>query len=235
MSARNQLQFFLVSLELLHTHTATAWSIPRLRFDVLSTSSHICASVCAIAELREDFTSIGHGHGILLLGGSKICREVNVLREATAQEAEELEETVSTRKALVKPLSTLIGLLTSKFMAIALAVAALAAALVEVFEDVSPGGHHRAVLLAINELLDILETTRLVKGQMLLHIMKNQLLRLAIVGGATALTLVEALRSEHTTGYSCSPPGRPVSVWGSFAVVSRKREIERTSHCLKSR
>jgi hypothetical protein len=111
------------------------------------------------------------------------------------QEAEELEDAISTRKALVKPLSALVGLLTSKFIAIALAVAALAAALVEVFEDVSPGGHHGAVLLAINELLEILETARLVKGQFLLHIMRNHLLRLAIVGGATAFALVEALSS----------------------------------------
>jgi hypothetical protein len=80
-------------------------------------------------------------------------------------------------------------------MAISLAVAALAAALVEVFEDISPGGHHGAVLLAINELLEILETARLVKGQLLLNIMKNQLLRLAILGGATAFAFVEALSS----------------------------------------
>jgi hypothetical protein len=192
--SRNQLQLLLVSFVLLPTYTA-AWTMPRFRFDLVSTSSHIGASVCAIAELREDFTSIGHGHGILLLGGSKICREVNVLREAMAQEAEELEDAVSTRKVLVKPLSTLVGLLASKFMAISLAVAALAAALVEVFEDISPGGHHGAVLLAINELLEILETARLVKGQLLLNIMKNQLLRLAILGGATAFAFVEALSS----------------------------------------
>jgi hypothetical protein len=165
------------------------------RLDWLSTSTHVGASVCAIAELTEDFESIGHGHAMLLIGGSKVCREVNVLREALAQEAEELEEAASTRNALAKPLSALVGLLANKFVAIFLAVAALAAALVEIFQDLSPGGHHGAVLLASNELLEILETGRLVKGRLLQKVIGNQLLRLAIVGGATALALVEALSS----------------------------------------
>jgi hypothetical protein len=106
----------VVSFVLLPSYTV-AWTMPRS----LSTSSHIGASVCSIAELREAIT----------------------------QEVDELEEAVSTRKALVKPLSTFIGLVTSKFAAISLAVAALAAALVEVSKDVSPGGHHGVIVLAI--------------------------------------------------------------------------------------
>jgi putative NADH-flavin reductase len=83
-------------------------------------------------------------------------------------------------------------LLSTKITATALALAALWAAFVEVFQDTSPGGHHGAVLLATNELLELLEASRLLRGR-LLKVLKNQVLRLLLVGGAAALALVEAL------------------------------------------
>jgi hypothetical protein len=77
-----QVRLLLVSLVLLPA------SLPRGRYSIcLSTSSELWNfRVCAIAELREEktFTSIGRGHGILLLG-SRICREVNVLRVRQGQ------------------------------------------------------------------------------------------------------------------------------------------------------
>jgi hypothetical protein len=90
-------------------------------------------------------------------------------------------------------------------MAIALATAALAAALVKVLEDVSPGGHHTvpSVLLANNQRAP--SSWRFYRrhvsskaSQLLLaNIMNNQFLRLAIiVGGATAFALVEAALSS---------------------------------------
>lgn len=59
------------------------------RIDWISASAHVGAVVSASAELREDVESIGHGHGMLLLCGSKLCRELNVMRGAFAGEAED--------------------------------------------------------------------------------------------------------------------------------------------------
>lgn len=173
----------------LYLPTSLAWNA-RPKVDLLSLGGHVGAAVGATAELAEEFESIGHHHGMLLLCASKMCRELNVMREATVEQVEELEE--ETNFSLMRPLAKLFYLLTSKWVAVSLSLAALAAAFAEVWEDFSPGGHHGAVLLAINELLELLEQSRVARGRVLRGL-KNSLFRIALLGGATILALVETV------------------------------------------
>jgi hypothetical protein len=75
-----------------------------------------------------------------------------------------------------------------------LALGGLAAAIMEVVEDVRPGGHHGAAFLAVNELLDLLTESRIVRGR-LLRVIEKQGLRLLLVSGATLLADIEMVRT----------------------------------------
>ena len=190
-----RLAFILALVLVQPTMALTASSSSRV--DLLSIGSHVGAAVSASAELWEDYEWIGHGHGMLLLCGSKICRELNVLREAIAGQVEELEEANFGKGILLRPFLILLQLLNSTVIVVGLALAGLSAALMEVLEDSSPGGHHGAVLLAVNELLELLEASRLAKGRFL-HVIRNQVFRLVLTGGATIFALIETVGSAAT-------------------------------------
>lgn len=173
-----------------------AWASPR-RIDPISAAAHVGAVVSASAELYEDLegAAIGHGHGLLLLCGSRVCRELNVMREAFAGEAEDLEDTRlgTTIPSLRRPLNALIRLLTCATVSITLALGGLMAAFLEVFRDARPGGHHGAVFLATNELCELLEESRIAKGR-LLKVVENRRLRLFLLVNATIFAVVETIR-----------------------------------------
>ena len=113
-----------VALSLLCTVPAAAVriSLPGLTGRGLDASSHIGAAVCAGAELMEDFEAIGHGHGMLLLVGSKFCREAYVLRESAAETAEDLGEGAV---SVIRLVGGLWRLLTSRLVSSILAIGAL--------------------------------------------------------------------------------------------------------------
>lgn len=71
------------------------------------------------------------------------------------------------------------------------------AASVEVVEDVAPGGHHGAVLLALNELLEIGESisANVLKRSWLQEVFENRILRIAILLGAACLAALETFSS----------------------------------------
>jgi hypothetical protein len=54
-------------------------SMPSL--GLVSVCAHVDAVVSTSEELVEDVESIGHAPGMLLLSGSRLCRELSVLRE----------------------------------------------------------------------------------------------------------------------------------------------------------
>jgi len=169
------------------------------RVDPWSAAAHVGAVVSASAELREDMESIGHGHGMLLLCGSKLCRELNVIREAFAGEAEDLEQTRLGTTLLRKPLNVLLRVLTSTTMTCALAFGGLMAALLEVVKDTRPGGHHGAVFLAMNELCELLAESRVAKGR-LLKVCENVKFRLFLLLNATLYALMETIRDVTAVG-----------------------------------
>ena len=170
-----------------------AWATPRM--DPLSVAAQVGAVVSASAELYEDveLASVGHSHGLLLLCGSMVCRELNVMREAFAGEAEDLEETRLGTRRLRRPLNALLRVLTSKILAMTLALGGLMAAFLEVFRDFRPGGHHGAVFLATNELCELLEESGVAKGRVLKAV-ENRKFRLFLLLNATIFASIETVR-----------------------------------------
>jgi len=159
--------------------------------------TNVGAAVCACFEVAEDLEHVGHGHGMVLLTTSRLCRETNVLREAALSQAEKIEESSlkmagRIQAAVKKSWKFLLRKLSSTAATMALSLGALAAALNEVFEDVTPGGHHGALLLAVNELLEILESSNIVKGRVLTW-MKKRVLRLSLLLGAFVCALLETV------------------------------------------
>jgi len=142
---------------------------------LVTASTHLGAVVCAGFEVAEDVATIRHGHGMLLLAASKLCSEVDGLREEIVEDVEAVKEKMKElplRKkaasfALRKigwAINVLLRVLTSKVVAAALATGALLAAFGEVWGDLSPGGHHGMLLLATNELIEVSEKANFIKG-----------------------------------------------------------------------
>lgn len=190
--------FLLLVCLLMLSSPCLAWASPRI--DPWSAAAHVGAVVSASAELAEDVeSSVGHGHGMLLLCGSKLCRELNVLREAFAGEAEDLEQTRLGMTVLRKPLNAMLRVLTSTTVTCALAFSGLWAAMLEVLEDSRPGGHHGAVFFAMNELCELLEESGIAKGR-LLKVCENFKFRLFLLLNAALFALVETVRDFRMAG-----------------------------------
>ena len=138
---------------------------------------------------HADVEHVGHGHGMLLLTGSKLCRELNVIRESLVDETEELEKAGPLR-FVRKPLSMVLYLFTNPVLVWMLTMGALLAAWVEVLEFARPGGHHGAVLLALNELIDLREEAA---RPVIVPILRRTVFRLTLVSGAAAVALFETV------------------------------------------
>lgn len=169
------------------------------RIDVMSVGAHVGSVVSATSEIRQDAQSIGHAHGMLLLCGSHLCKELNGLRGALAGEAEDVEETKVGTTKLRKPLDALINVLTSTALIGVLAFGGLLAALMEVIRDSRPGGHHGAVFLAINDLCSYLEESGVAKGR-LLQVCENYTFRLFLLLNATIYSAMETIRDFKMIG-----------------------------------
>mmetsp|Transcript_9414 Transcript_9414/g.15203 ORF Transcript_9414/g.15203 Transcript_9414/m.15203 type:complete len:351 (-) Transcript_9414:148-1200(-) len=169
-----------------------------LASDLLDAASHAGAAACAGIEILEDAheLSIHAGHGVILLVSSKICDAMNELLEETQDLKEELRgrfysKTPKAIKTLFKPFAFVLRKLTSKVVTATLSFVALASAFNEVIAQTRPGGHHGLVLLAISNLLDLLQSTRLVTLQ------KSGVLLLTLAVGAAVGATIETLESLH--------------------------------------
>jgi hypothetical protein len=60
---------------------------------------------------------------------------------------------------------------------------------------VRPGGNHGAVLFAINELLELLFISSVVRPGRTRGVLENQVLRLSLLSGASAVVLIETFSS----------------------------------------
>ena len=174
----------------------TAAATPRI--DRIGLASHVAAAIGASVELAEDFEQVGHGHGMALLVLSKFAREMNCLRESAEDIVEDVH--LDVKGAVKRAASVIWSALASRVTAAVLSICALYAAALEVIEDLSPGGHHGAVLLAFNELLELLEQSGLVKG-FAMRVLENHVLRLIVVGGALTLALAEVVGGWKLGGH----------------------------------
>ena len=118
-----------------------------------------------IESLREETERyFGHAHGILILSLIRLFRSVAILQTEVVEFEEaaeklfnqgEVDKTESGRKKKRRSssLSTIIGkFIVSRKVSIAACIMASIASLVEVYDDLKPGGHHGAVFLAFSEL-----------------------------------------------------------------------------------
>jgi hypothetical protein len=171
--------------------------------------SHVGAAITALAELGNDVASIGHGHGMLLLVASRLARECNGIRSAVVEELEELahvklHRTVSQDsnneeveeeswwwKCVMNTCGMIGSILSTQNVASLLALASLASAALEVIEDAKPGGHHGAVLLAMNELWELMELSDIVPISWRRVLFQQHLLRLCLVTGALVVAIME--------------------------------------------
>ena len=179
----------------LFTLTAVATSaVPRARpmppIDPLSLGAHAGAIISAGFEIAEDIGEVGHGHGVAVLCASRLCREINCLREAGMEQMEDMLG----EEAKIGFSSKVVGVLTSRAVIVTLAMGALAAASLEVIEDSKPGGHHGAVLLAVYELMELLEQSGTVTGRFL-GLIQNHLVRVSLSLGAASVALAETVKS----------------------------------------
>ena len=155
---------------------------------------------------------------MLLLSASKICREINLMRESTVEEVEDIEEikkqkkekqqqkqqpvannniskSVSSSLSAVKriiqrPLSILLTVMTNHKVAMILSSGALLAAWMEVLRTLRIGAHHGVLFLSLNELIELRETAN---RPPLVPFLRKTTVRLGIVTGATAVALYETL------------------------------------------
>lgn len=127
---------------------------------------------------------------VALLCVSKLCREINTLRESALESA----EAIHVEKGAKKILGAAWKFATSKIVAIVLSCLALVAASLEVVEDLSPGGHHGAVLLALNELMELLASSHIASG-FVLSVLESKLLKVLLAGGASFFALIEIFSS----------------------------------------
>ena len=158
----------------------------------LSLCAALAAGVSAGAELIEDVSDVGHAHGVVLLVWSKVAKELREAVEAAEAAGQALEGSV--HGAVARLLRGALSLLSKRLVVRALSLCALLAAAKEVAEDVEPGGHHGAVLLASTELLENLEAAGVRCFGLVPLLLEAGVLRLVVAASATILAGLELVR-----------------------------------------
>lgn len=174
------------------SHLVDAFSL-----DALSLTTNAAAAFAAGVEVFEDIENIGHGHGILLITGSRLCRDLNVIRESVADEGKKLFKITERSKSkqrhsplLLKWSMSSLRFLTNPTFIQLLSLCALIAAWIEVIEDFRPGGHHGSVLLAVHELVEVQEDAG---RPVLIPFVRRPSVQLSLVTGAVVVALWETL------------------------------------------
>jgi hypothetical protein len=110
-------------------------------------------------EILKNFREIGerqlgHAHGIVVLAFIRLCRSIAILQtqaEEFEEQVEEVEDEIGFEKR-IPILSTLGKIIISPVVTIAACLFATFASAVKIFDDMKPGAHHGAALLALSEL-----------------------------------------------------------------------------------
>jgi hypothetical protein len=115
-------------------------------------------SVLEIIESSREMAErrIGHAHSIVILAFIRLCRSIAILQTQADEFQEqilELDEESGFLRKWAKSFLIAIGrLLVSPLVAITACTMAAAASAVEIWDDMRPGAHHGAALLALSEL-----------------------------------------------------------------------------------
>jgi hypothetical protein len=142
------------------------WRQRYARLDSFGILSHFGAAVCAIYGLVADLDSItvNDGLGVLLLCSSRLLREINSLKGAVEDSQEKLEEAgfldPSYFRILCAPINFVRKLLSVALVAGLLSFAGLVASLLDAFNEAHPGGSIGLILLAINDIVELVEESR---------------------------------------------------------------------------
>jgi hypothetical protein len=178
--------------------------------------THSAAVIMAYLELQEDLHDFSHVHGLFLLVASKVCREVHALRGLIVASTETVTSSSTSSSSssssshnfgtlvLQLVLKPIVVILASTWTATILALGALAAALVEVINDTTVGGHHGAIVLAIIDLIELTQEAGIVfLGGALKTIMELRGLKLSLAGLATLFAIIETVDDDaHMGGIS---------------------------------
>ena len=108
---------------------------------------------------------------------------------ATATELEELES--AAKGVLRKVMRLITKALTSQLFLRTLSVVALAASAKKVLEDAEPGGHHAAVLVALNDVFGDLKGAGIELFGLTALVLETSWLQIAVHGGAARLAGLE--------------------------------------------
>ena len=162
---------------------------PQQKLHKLTLIASLAAGLAAGVELLEDASEVGHAHGVALMAWSRAAFSLKELVESAATELEELEGTA--KGLLRKLMGQAAKVLTSKLFLRTLSVVALAASAKEVLEDVEPGGHHAAVLVALNDVFEDLEGAGIELFGLTALVLETGWFQLTVHGGAALLALLE--------------------------------------------
>lgn len=142
------------------------WRQRYARLDMFGILSHFGAAVCAIYGLTADVDSItiNDGLGVLLLCLSRLLREINSLKGAVEESQEKLEEAGFVEplyfRLLCAPIIFVRRLLSVALVAGFLSSVGLVASLLDAFNEAHPGGSIGLILLAINDIVELIEESR---------------------------------------------------------------------------
>lgn len=151
------------------------------------------AGVCAGYELRESFHELGHHHGVALIALSKVAHAVSLLEVASMETKEELGIEGPKRQGVLRRFARLVY---SSNAVRWLCVAALAAALYEVYVDLRPGGHHGTALLALAEFRETTEHAIANRGGFLRVLFASPLTKVVLGVAAFVFAVVELVRDS---------------------------------------
>lgn len=151
------------------------------------------AGVCAGYELRESFHELGHHHGVALIALSKVAHAISLLEVASLETREELGMTGPKRQGILRRVARFIyGCNAVRW----LCVAALFAALYEVYVDLRPGGHHGTALLALAEFRETTEHAIANRGGFLRVLFSSAFTKVVLGLAAFVFAVVELVRDS---------------------------------------
>ena len=171
----------------------TSSSGPRLNLDFLvGVSTNVAALLMTLVDLSDDIENISHAHGLCLLVATKACRVLHAIRSNAPT-----QEVSSNLSCIPRGLVTAWNAISNATPALSLALGALLASSIDAMDKYVLGSEHGAVLLSLNELLELIHEADLFQGRSRMHLfISSKNLRLFLVLAATIIAAWETLRKE---------------------------------------
>jgi hypothetical protein len=133
----------------------------RVARHILPISTALVIGSFSIFEIVESIREtvefrLGHAHAITILAFIRLCRSIAILQtqaDETLEQIEEIEDEIAWAAKERKTILSMLGkFIISPVVTISACVFATIASAVAIFDDLKPGAHHGAALLALSEL-----------------------------------------------------------------------------------